>query len=362
MTQSSGVAIIGGGRWARTIGDLLVKIVAKKTSITVVSPTNAANWINWVKDRPSFQVEENLNSVLKNSEITHVIIARRAVDHAETCLSALKHGKSVLVEKPFCLTAEEANKLAIVSKNANVGTGLVFHFGTNHSIFRNACMASGGIQFIKLEWSDPACENRHGYSKTYDESLNVVQDVLPHAWSIFRPYTGRVPLELKGVNIDSGGRVVYLKLIAGTIFISLKFERNAKNRCRKLLVGGIGWEGNFDFASEPGQASINGEPIDVSYKFESPLALELQAFLRNELPPLVKLDIAQEAIKLSISAVTKLRRLQAQAIKKGRKSGASPNDQSAAHYAFREIVAGGISGNGRGSKPEDILTWIEDFK
>ena len=29
MTQSSGVAIIGGGRWARTIGDLLVKIVAK---------------------------------------------------------------------------------------------------------------------------------------------------------------------------------------------------------------------------------------------------------------------------------------------------------------------------------------------
>lgn len=357
MTRNVGVALIGGGRWTRVIGDMLDTLVPSGAPAVVVSPSNPEGWAGWVEDHLRWQIGDSLESVLNQPEITHVVIARRARDHAATCLAALAQGKAVLVEKPFCLTLAEANALLGASLGAEVGTALVFHFGRNQAAFRRACLARGPLTHLRLDWADPATEQRHGQSKTYDASLNVVQDVLPHAWSILRPFFADAPLELCDVGASGGGRDVTLNLAAGAVPVSIRMQREAERRIRRVLVEGVGWQGDFNFSIEPGQATLDGQDLNVAEGFTSPLAAELQAFLADELPPLIRLSAAQEAIRLSVAAVAGLRPLQAKAIAAGNGPTASPDDRQSAQYALKEISAGGVMGDGHGTSEEAISAW-----
>lgn len=358
MTPKAGVALIGGGRWARVLGSVLDTVVPDGAPIVAVSPTNPAGWTEWVKDHPRFQIGESLASVLERPEISHVVIARRAFDHAATCLAALAQGKAVLVEKPFCLTLAQADALITASQGAVVGTGLVFHFGRNQVAFRRACLARGSPTHLHLDWADPRTENRHGLSKTYDASLNVVQDVLPHAWSILRPYLGEDPLELRDVTEAEGGRDVTLALVAGTVSVSIRMQRDAECRTRRILVNGSRWKANFDFAVEPGQAVLDGRKLDVAEGFASPLAAELRAFLGDELPAQVRFESAQEAIRLSVAAITRLRPLQAKAIALGNRPTACAKARRSALYAIREITSGGLLGDGRCISEQELFAWV----
>ena len=76
----SGVAIIGGGRWARVIGSVLARLPVGP--VAVCSPGNPAAW----DDRPAGWRQAGLADVWADPGLTHVIIARRARDHADTVL------------------------------------------------------------------------------------------------------------------------------------------------------------------------------------------------------------------------------------------------------------------------------------
>lgn len=357
MSLTKGVAVIGGGRWARVIAEVLDSVVLGDSKFVAVSPSNPERWRNWIKSHPRWHVGQCIKSVLSQPEISHVVIARNARNHAETCLAALEQGKSVLVEKPFCLTLADLEKIILASQNKHAFAALVFHFGPNQVAFRNACMARGAPKRLVLEWVDPTHENRHGESKTYDSSLNVVQDVFPHAWSILRPFLENEPLRLCNVTTDGGGRSVTLELAAGATSISMRLQRDAERRARLLYVDGIEWQAEFDFSVEPGLAMIDGVCLDVSEDFSSPLAAMLQAFLVNEMPQLAQLEVAQELIRLSVSSIERLRILQANAIILGSHPSASVDNIQAAQYALREISAGGITGDGQSIDQQQIASW-----
>jgi predicted dehydrogenase len=333
----TGVAIIGGGRWARVIASVLPRVWVGP--VTVCSPGNPAAW----DDRPAGWQLADLPGVWADPAIRHVIIARRARDHAATVLAALAAGKAVLVEKPFCLTRAEAD--AILAAGGDCHTGLVFLHAGYLARFQAAVLAAGRPQHLSLHWADPAGEHRHGAAKTHDASLNVVQDVLPHAWSVLRPLLPQ-DLVLVGATIADGGAQVDLALQAGMATVEIRLRRGAGRRQRCLALRGAGLEATLDFATEPGQAILNGAPLDVATGHGSPLEAELRGFLAGAMHPLADVAQAVQALDLTLAAMAHIRVQQAQAIREGHAG------------ALREVALGGISGDGRPGTRIGIARWL----
>lgn len=71
-----------------------------------------------------FRSEEEL---LASPEIDVVDICTPNIYHYDTILSALKHGKHVLCEKPLCVTEEQAAQAARLAAETGLTTGIVFN-------------------------------------------------------------------------------------------------------------------------------------------------------------------------------------------------------------------------------------------
>lgn len=349
MTDLTGVAVLGGGRWARVLASVLAEVLPNNIAAIVASDGNPDGWAEWLLTRPSWSRTSQISQVLKMPDISHVVIARRARDHTHTVLAALDAGKAVLVEKPFCLTVEDLDLILAKAPSTMSGTGLVFHFAPYHRHFQRACSTKSTATSIALDWIDPIAEVRHGQAKSYDPSLNVLQDVLPHAVSIVRPFLSG-PLHVTDVDVSGGGRNVKIDLSAETTAVKIKMQRDGDVRERRLRIDGRDWQAELDFAIEPGRAHIDGSEIDVTNGLSSPLAAELTAFLENRLPPATHFSNAQDAIRLSVAALKQVRMKQAKAI--------LGSDLSAKDYALREIRGGGIRGDGRPATDAAIDAWL----
>ncbi|WP_448580733.1 Gfo/Idh/MocA family protein [Thermaurantiacus sp.] len=333
----TGVGIIGGGRWARVIASVLPQVWAGP--VTVCSPGHPAAW----DDRPTGWRLASLSDVFADPAIGHVIIARRARDHAPTVLAALAAGKAVLVEKPFCLTRAEAD--AILAAGGDCQTGLVFLYAPNQARFRAAVLSAGRPERIEVDWADPAAEWRYGAAKRHDEALNVVQNMLPHVWSLVRPLLDG-PLNLAAASTANGGQSVTLRL-HGAADVVVRLHSNAAGRVRRLSVSGQGLDAVLDFAREPGDAVLNGAVLDVATGHSSPLAAELSAFLYGPRHPLGQVAKAVEALDLTLQAMPRIRAQQAAALRQGE-----------GLAALREVALGGVAGDGIPSDRAAVARWL----
>ncbi len=311
------VAIIGGGRWARVLAGVALGVVPFRSRLALCSPSAPAGWAQWLVDQPAEKRArcdqyDSLENVLRDASISHMVIARAAKDHADTAHLALDAGKIVFLEKPFAtdLPAAQAlvNRLGTSSKSSM--TGLVFRYAENLRRFATACAERGDATHIALTWGDAADEMRHGERKNHDASLNVAWDVFPHVWSILRQLVPNGTISLSDTNwIDDGHGIVAIFEI-GSTRVNVTMTRSAKARTRRVLIEGTDWKGQVDFASEPGQAWIDGVPVDVATGFSSPLSRELSAFFGvgdDPIDPLCLLPNALEAIAIASEISERLR-------------------------------------------------------
>ena len=346
----AGIGLIGGGRWARVHASVLMRMGVPQ--VTLCSPANRTIWEQSLPEWPATWRVADLAQVMADAQIRHLIIARRARDHAATAILGLNAGKSVLVEKPFCLTSTEATAILAQAQGRDVHTGLVFRYARYLRTFCELCLAKGPPRALALDWADPVAEIRHGQIKSHDPALNVVQDVLPHAWSILRPYmAGAMRVDVG--TVAGGGAQVDLTLFAGQSVAHIRLRRAAQSRVRMLTVEGADYQAKLDFSVEPGLAWLNGEQVDVASQHQSPLELELRAFLTDTNDPLTNLAHAREAIDLAQAAMSKIRDRQRDTIK----SGISRLDPDV-DYALREVSEGGIDADGRPATIEALATWL----
>ncbi len=63
------------------------------------------------KDFPTVKIFSNIESMLENGHIDLVVIVTPHNTHAELALKALRAGKHVIVEKPMCITVNDANAM-----------------------------------------------------------------------------------------------------------------------------------------------------------------------------------------------------------------------------------------------------------
>lgn len=306
MTDNRAVAILGGGRWARVLAGAAMNVLPANSRLVLCSPSNSSAWEDWqaaqspeLRDR--CRIGDLQTDILSDDGITHVMIARRAADHAASATRCLSAGKMVLVEKPFASSLSDAHDLVAHRNANNCVTGLVFRYGESLKQFQMVCEDLGGIDRIEFKWSDPKGESRYGELKGFDSALNVAWDVFPHVWSILARFVNIDGLGCKDAGWQNGGKAIFAELKSGNTNVSVLMERDAVARQRLLHVYGSLGGAVLDFSSEPGTAQLNGVEVDVSQGFESPLARQLRAFFYGALTtvdPLTKLPKSILALAL----------------------------------------------------------------
>ena len=174
------VIILGGGRWARVIANVLDGLLPPQTLIMMCSPRGYAELLAWKRDnntgRPLF-VENRWPQELTPCT-TAVIVANAAHDHVRGAYWALEHNASVLIEKPFGTSSIEILELTEKASSCN---GLL---AAAHVLLFNRCLQNfsdvlpplNEILSIRVEWVDAKGEYRHGGPKHYDPSVPVYLD------------------------------------------------------------------------------------------------------------------------------------------------------------------------------------------
>ncbi len=263
------VAIVGGGRWARVLVDVVSSLVPPSIGISVHSRSNASAMSAWADARglgKRIQLSRDWPRP-SGSGSCAVLIANAARDHEAAVEWALSFGFAVLVEKPLALTAAAAQRLADLAheRKARFAAAHVFLFARYIENYSSILAETGPIESLRIEWTDPSSEERYGESKRYDASLPVFADWLPHVLSIVGALLPRAVESCRTVEVRKGGAEVKLELIAGDVPCVVRMERNAAQR-RRIINAFCGKELiQLDFSTEPGtithgSSAITGDP------------------------------------------------------------------------------------------------------
>ena len=124
MTKKLNIALIGCGSWGKNIARNLHQIGA--LACIYDSDQNLSKKLN-----QDFKLHDyTINDIFKNENIQALVIASSAKTHRDIAEEALKNNKDVLIEKPFCLSLNDAitlSKLA-VKKNKVLMAGHLLNY------------------------------------------------------------------------------------------------------------------------------------------------------------------------------------------------------------------------------------------
>lgn len=281
------VVVIGGGRWARVLTEVLCGLVSPSVTISVHSLHNAESMSVWAAARGLGNRIVLLSEwpQFLSAKSSAVIVANAARDHERAVEWVLSAGVPVLVEKPIALTASASQRLADLarSRNARFAAAHVFLFARYVDHFSRLVADAGGARFLRVHWTDPKSENRYGERKQYDPGLPIASDWLPHVLSIVGTLTPNFPGKCEVTKFLRGGAHLELDLMLGDIPCSIQLIRNSDRRQRIIEVTAGQKMLRLDFSKEPGiitcgAITMIGDP-DWEVK-KRPAARMLTAFLK----------------------------------------------------------------------------------
>ncbi len=116
-----GVAVVGYGLAGQTFHAPLISTTPGLVLRAVVSSRPEAVHADW----PEVEVLPDLDAALSRADIGLIVVATPDALHAEQSIAALKAGKSVVVDKPFAATLDDAERVAAVAA-ASPGVFSVF--------------------------------------------------------------------------------------------------------------------------------------------------------------------------------------------------------------------------------------------
>lgn len=281
------VAVIGGGRWARVLTEVLCGIVPPSVAISVHTLHNAESMSVWatargLRDRICLSSEW---PQLLSAKSSAVIVVNAARDHERAVEWALSAGVPVLVEKPIALTAFASQRLADLarSRNARFAAAHIFRFARYLDHFSRLVADAGGVRSLRVHWTDPKSENRYGEHKQYDPGLPIVSDWLPHVLSIVGTLTPNLPDKCEVTKVLRGGAHLELDLVLGDIPCSVQLIRNSDRRQRVIEVTAEQKMLRLDFSKEPGIITCGRTTMVGDQDWEvgkRPAACMLMAFLK----------------------------------------------------------------------------------
>ena len=189
MTKKLNIALIGCGSWGKNIARSLHQM----GSLACIYDTNTrlSEKLSHKYDIPIFE----LNKIFENRNIKGIVIASPAKTHKDFAIKALENDKDVLIEKPFCLSLTDAQKLSVIAANKNkvlmVGHLLNYH---NAFIKMKELLKNGKIGLLQNIRA-----NRLALGAIRSEE-SVVYDLSAHDISMILSITEELPYD---INVQS---------------------------------------------------------------------------------------------------------------------------------------------------------------
>jgi UDP-2-acetamido-3-amino-2,3-dideoxy-glucuronate N-acetyltransferase len=309
------IAVIGAGYWGKNLVRNFHQLGVLKTICDGAQPIRE----EMSKTYPDVYITANVSDVLKDADVTGVVIAVPAALHFEIAGKALQAGKHVFVEKPLSLTRGDGEKLVRLAAERQkvLFVGHILHY--HAAIIRlKELIKAGEIDRLQYIYS-----RRLNLGKIRREE-NILWSFAPHDISIILSLTGEEPSY-----VDSVGSNFLHARIADITMTNLKFPSGIGAHIfvswlnpfkeQKLVI--VGSKGMFVFDdTEPIDTKLvlyphtinwrNGlpvphkaksKPIDISPIWKEPLRSECEAFLeatRTGTPPLTSGEEGLRVLKI----------------------------------------------------------------
>lgn len=282
------IAVIGGGRWARVYLETLHAMLPPSVLLTAHAPHSAPALQAWASARSMdarLRVESMLPEFAADASAAAIVV-NAARDHEAATSHCLARGVRVLLEKPMTTSASASHRLVDMARQLNVDLAAahVFRFASYVDHFARRIAETGKARSIRIEWTDPAAEDRYGETKRFDASLPMFADCLPHVVSLLVAITKQQPDTARLIKWGRGGAAQQLLLSVGDVGCDVVFERNADRRRRTIDVVTDGGSLALDFSVEPGRIRAGDHECSGDAEWEQrrrPLAQLLLSFLGN---------------------------------------------------------------------------------
>ncbi len=189
MIRELNIALIGCGNWGKNIARNLHEMGALACIYDL--NTKLSEKLNYDYSLPTLE----LNKIFKDQNINAIVIASPAITHNDLATEALKNNKDVFIEKPYCLSLPDAQKLSELAANRNkvlmVGHLLNYHnaFVKMKELIKNGKI--GILQNIRA--------NRLALGAIRKEE-SVIYDLSTHDISMILSIVKVLPI---GVNVQS---------------------------------------------------------------------------------------------------------------------------------------------------------------
>ena len=268
------VAIVGAGRWAKVMCDVLSAFSPPVASIVLVAERNYEATQRWLDDRlravPSnghgrVSVRPSLHDVLESDRTEVAIVTKMASEHYATTKRLLLAGKHVLVEKPFVLRAAEAEELTGLARTRGltlaVGYEFMFARALHHlrQVTREHFTDVSAVRFV---WEDAKNSVKWGVRKQPDLSANIVTDLYPHILSQLVILFGRQDVVLRGITSRDGCAHAEIEMQYGSRSVTASLDKDAREDRRLILVSSPdGRCLRLDCTTEPGRIDLDGQPL-----------------------------------------------------------------------------------------------------
>lgn len=283
------VVVAGGGRWARVLVSVLCELLPESSTITVYSPHGAETMLDWAASQALVQ-PVSVSSAWPRfpPDRSHAMIVANAVrDHFRVARRALEARIPVLVEKPVTLSYAQTDSLVRLAQRNGVlfAPAHVFLFASHIEAFSKFVTQSGAPHSIRIRWSDPRAEERHGEKKSFDPSLPIYIDWIPHVLSVMSTFAPVADCGYEGIVLDRGGASLAVSMRLDDIPCVIELFRNGDLRERIVEVENESGLFQLDFSMEPGIAFRDSVPLPETLLFSAcrtdrPVSSMLDAFLR----------------------------------------------------------------------------------
>jgi len=271
--QGSCLAIIGGGRWARVYLSELARMNLPYRLVLVSAHARPTDPTGELARSMGIFVLRDIPALLRAHAIAGAIVVNAAHAHFQAAHALLDAGIPVLLEKPAVMRRADAESLVAQAGRRGVGIhpALTMLEASYMERFAERVLAGGGpVERVRIKWRDPRQEVRYGVAKSYDPTISVAHDVMPHVWSILARVMATTPhrMTIDDCATDRGGRAVSFRLRFTNVRCDVHLERDASERRREVAVElETGETLSLDFTAEPGVITTpaGSEPGDPAW-------------------------------------------------------------------------------------------------
>lgn len=181
---------------------------------------------------------DSVDELCRHPDVNAIFVATPNVCHINDVLTAAKHGKHILCEKPMAMNAEECRRMIEAARSADVKLGVaqVFRFedSVRHIRAVTASGALGNIALASSEFCYPGSGHARAWINDRKRGGGTVADVGVHCVDALRfilqdevvRVQAQTVSDVESAEVDAGGALLleFARGTLATVMVSMRAE------------------------------------------------------------------------------------------------------------------------------------------